>query len=68
MIFKDFMKQKPKYIELYNCLSYEEGHQIRSVCLKMEFSNKLVHILFYRYLDGVVDKVIGSIEGLRDGG
>lgn len=64
-IFKDFMKQKPLSLAIYSSLVKGETN-IRTVCLKMDFNTKLTHMVFYRYIDGVVNKIIGSIEEVKD--
>jgi hypothetical protein len=63
-IFKDFMKQKPLSLTIYSSLTKGEVN-IRTVCLKMDFNTKLTHMVFYRYIDGVVDKIIGTMEEAR---
>jgi hypothetical protein len=66
-ILKDFMKQKPLAMKIYQSKSIFKGDSISTVSLNMEFNNKLTHILFYRYIDGIVDKVLGDIKEVKDG-
>jgi hypothetical protein len=64
-LFKDFMKQKPLSLTIYSSLIKGEVN-IRTVCLRMDFNTKLTHMVFYRYIDGVVDKIIGTMEEVRE--
>jgi hypothetical protein len=66
-LLKDFVKQKPKTLNVYEKTSTSGEDTIITVCLHMEFDNKLTHILFYRYIDGVVEKILGNIEEVKNG-
>jgi len=55
-IFKDFVKQKPEGIMIWTCI--DDTTDIRDVALHMNFkNNKNNVILFYRYIDNVVDSL-----------
>jgi hypothetical protein len=64
-LFKDFIKQKPLSLMAYTSVTKSDV-PIRSVCLKMEFNFKLTHVIFYRYIDGIVNKIIGSISEVKE--
>jgi hypothetical protein len=61
-IFKDFMKQKPLTLRIYSHDEKEEENIIKSVCLQMDFNNKLTHLVFYRYISGILTSIVGSIK------
>lgn len=73
-LFKDFMKQKPTNLVVYSCedvvtpiakTNNASKLVIKNVCLKMDYkSSKLTHVLFYRYMSGVVSDIKGTyMEG-----
>jgi hypothetical protein len=64
-IFKDFMKQKPLKMGIYSHEEKEDEYTIKSVCLQMEFSDKLTHLVFYRYISGILSSIIGSIKEIE---
>jgi hypothetical protein len=64
-LFKDFIKQKPLSLDVYCNFENDPEHCIMDVCLKMDFNTKLTHLVFYRYVKGVVENIIGSIEEVR---
>jgi hypothetical protein len=64
-LFKDFIKQKPSALNIYSSLE-NEGEMVRSVCLKMDFNNKLTHLVFYRYIDGIMKRITGTIEEIEE--
>jgi hypothetical protein len=66
-LFKDFIKQKPLSLTIYWNSETDANHRIKTVCLKMDFNTKLTHLVFYRYVEGVVENIIGSIEEVRQG-
>lgn len=53
-LYKDFIKQKPNSLLIYTALDESTDIPIRSVCLKMDYNSKLTHIVFYRYMEGIV--------------
>jgi hypothetical protein len=67
-LFKDFIKQKPVSLTIYSNFDndFEPGHTIKIICLKMGFNTKLTHLLFYRYVDKIVDTITGSLEEVRE--
>jgi hypothetical protein len=65
-LFKDFIKQKPNSLIIYNDLNTNTENSIRSVCLKMDFNTKLTHMVFYRYIDGIVKNIIGTLDEVID--
>jgi hypothetical protein len=63
-LFRDFIKQKPLSLSVYSCENKENDIDIKTVCLETAFNNGLNHLLFYRYINNVVDTIIASIEDL----
>jgi hypothetical protein len=64
-ILRDFLKQKPKKLCIYKSKEEVNDDIITTVALSMGFNNKFNHILFYRYIDGIVDKILGNIEEVK---
>jgi hypothetical protein len=64
-LYKDFIKLKPNALSLYTTHDTAQDHQVRTVCLKMDFNSKLSHLIFYRYIEGVVNTIIGTIDEAR---
>jgi hypothetical protein len=64
-LFKDFFKQKPDSLIIYHSLDDTLETPVRSVCLKMEYNTKLTHMVFYRYIDGVVNNILGTIDEVK---
>jgi hypothetical protein len=62
-IFKDFIKQKPLNLDIYS--SVDINTNIRTVCLKMEYKSKFTHMVFYRYIDGILGHITGSIKEVK---
>jgi hypothetical protein len=61
-VFKDFIKQKPLNLIIY--ASIDNG--VKTVCLKMGYkTSKLTHMVFYRYIGGIFNKITGSIEEVK---
>jgi hypothetical protein len=67
-VLKDFIKQKPKTLHIYHAQETIGSDTVSTVCLVMSFNNNLKHILFYRYLDGVVNKILGTIDEVKHHG
>jgi hypothetical protein len=67
-VLKDFIKQKPKTLHIYHAQETIGNDTVITVCLIMSFNNNLKHILFYRYLDGVVNKILGTIDEVKQHG
>jgi hypothetical protein len=67
-VLKDFIKQKPKTLNMYHAQETIGSDTVITVCLIMSFNNNLKHILFYRYLDGVVNRILGSIDEVKQHG
>jgi hypothetical protein len=61
-LFKDFIKQKPNSLIIYNNINVNIETPVRSVCLKMTFNTKLTHMVFYRYIDGIMNNIIGTLD------
>jgi hypothetical protein len=61
-LFKDFLKHKPLTLSIYSSLDKTSENPVRSVCLKMDFNTKLTHMVFYRYIEGIVNKIVGTID------
>lgn len=71
IVFKDFIKQKPTGMIVYSVSEEvertindsKETISIKNVALEMSFKNsKCTHVLFYRYMDKILDKIIGSYD------
>jgi hypothetical protein len=61
-IFKDFMRQKPESLRIYYHDSILGDHTIRTVALQMNFKSDFTHLVFYRYIEAVVDSILGSSD------
>ena len=60
-IFKDFIKQKPNKIRVWSSDDFENDTHIKTVALDMYFKNAdSSSLLIYRYVDDVVDSIIGG--------
>ena len=72
-LFKDFMKQKPTALIVYSNkgnssfaklgLKVEPNLNIVDVALEMSYiGNKVTHMVFYRYIENIVDKIVGNYD------
>ena len=59
LVFKDFLKQNPTSLKYFYC----KNDSIVDVCMRTEYDkSKLQHIIFYRYIEGVLDSMKGMIR------
>ena len=65
-LFKDFYKMRPTAMSVYHIReSIKEDLNIVDVALIMSYkSGNLTHVVFYRYIENVVQKIIGNYEEL----
>lgn len=73
-LFKDFMKQKPTALVVYSNrdkdassmgIKLSDNLGIVDVALEMSYSGaKVTHFVFYRYIENMVDKIVGNYDEL----
>jgi len=63
-VFRDFIKLKPSSLEVFSIKEpYAEGVNTTSVCLHMLYAGtKNRQVVFYRYLDNIMDTIVGTDE------